>query len=104
MTFTISLAAILLAIALICAVVASVFCWKRLQRPRRLWLTGEYQGMTKRGHIIWELRGVYTSRPSALASCTKKNHFITLLETDQLLPEKKEDLPTVEYPLIKEAN
>lgn len=94
-------------VSLIVAVVACspalVRTWKRFRTPRQLWMSGEYQGMTKRGHVIWVLQGIFSTRELALASCNKKNHFITRLQFDQPLPEKAEDLPPVEYPLIKEA-
>jgi len=82
---------------------ALIRSWKRLRSPRALWISGEYQGMTKRGHVIWVLQGVFNTRERALAACTKKNHFITRLELNQPLPENTENLPTVEYPLINEA-
>lgn len=90
-------------IALIAWTPALVRAWNRLRAPRQLWMTGEFQGMTKHGHVIWSLQGIFSTRELALASCSKKNHFITRMELNQPLPEKAEDLPKAEYPLIKEA-
>lgn len=103
MTLNAFIISISLIIALIAWAPALNRAWNRFNVPRQLWLAGEYQGMTKVGHVIWALLGVFHTRELALAACTKKNHFVTVLQLDQPLPEKAEDLPQAEYPLIKEA-
>jgi hypothetical protein len=106
MTITISITTFLLAFNLVSMALGAAYFYRRLRRPCHLWMTGEYNGMTKRGHIIWHLGGIYRTREEALAVCSEKNHFVTCLELGKQLPEKKEDQPVTEWPLIKakEAN
>lgn len=72
--------------------------------PVRLWLVGEFKGTTRRGHVIWLMRGVFAERARAVAECKGKAYFVAPVEVDALIPDDGVAGPRCEYPHLSEGN
>lgn len=90
----------ILAIIVSVLTVISVLAYRE-KLSRRVWIVGEFRGATKRGLVVWTLKGVYTSRSRAFNACADRLHFMVCVPVDSVIPEEGDDLPKCHYPKAK---
>jgi len=75
---------------------------KHTKKPITLWLVGRYKG-GKFPSVAWDFQGIFTTREAALSACLDKTWFVGQVEINKPLPKDTIEMPSVEYPLTKEA-
>jgi len=68
-----------------------------------LWIVGQFREQTPAG-AIWDFRGVFPDRDSAVAACRGPVYFVVPATLGEALPDDAREWPDVEYPLTEESD